>query len=69
MKSSVTLIATALLAAVLDGRAQSVRTFTIDDAWGRDAVIFRVTAPLEEIVGTTNEVTEAPRRRLSSRSI
>ena len=35
----------------------SVREFTIDDAWGRDTVQFRTTAPLEDIVGTTNQVT------------
>jgi len=34
-----------------------VREFTVDDAWGRDTVQFRTTAPLEDIVGTTNEVT------------
>ena len=35
----------------------AVREFTLDDAWGRDTVQFRTTAPLEDIVGTTNEVT------------
>ena len=34
-----------------------VREFTVDDAWGRDTVQFRTTAPVEDIVGTTNEVT------------
>lgn len=34
-----------------------VREFRIDDAWGRDTVQFRTTAPLEDIVGTTNGVT------------
>ena len=34
-----------------------VREFTIDDAWGRDTVQFRTSAPLEDIVGTTNGVT------------
>lgn len=31
--------------------------FKVDDAWGRDTVQFRTTAPLEDIVGTTNQVT------------
>lgn len=34
-----------------------VREFRVDDAWGRDTVQFRTAAPLEEIVGTTNQVT------------
>jgi polyisoprenoid-binding protein YceI len=29
----------------------------VDDAWGRDSVQFRTTAPLEDILGTTNQVT------------
>jgi len=29
----------------------------VDDAWGRDSVQFRTTAPLEDIIGTTNQVT------------
>ncbi|HYK42712.1 MAG TPA: YceI family protein [Thermoanaerobaculia bacterium] len=37
--------------------AAGVREFTVDDAWGRDTVEFRTTAPLEDIVGTTNQVT------------
>jgi polyisoprenoid-binding protein YceI len=37
--------------------AAGVHEFTVDDAWGRDTVEFRTTAPLEDIVGTTNEVT------------
>jgi polyisoprenoid-binding protein YceI len=36
--------------------AAAVREFRIDDAWGRDTVEFRTSAPLEEIVGTTNHV-------------
>src|SRR5262245_2494286 len=35
----------------------AVQEFKIDDAWGRDTVQFRTSAPVEEIVGTTNEVT------------
>ena len=49
-----------LLAGVLQAQTQpaaGVREFTVDDAWGRDTVQFRTTAPLEDIVGTTNEVT------------
>ena len=37
--------------------AVAVREFRIDDAWGRDTAEFRTSAPLEEIVGTTNRVT------------
>lgn len=33
------------------------RAFRIEDAWGRDTVEFRTSAPMEEIVGTTNRVT------------
>ena len=33
-----------------------LREFTVDDAWGRDTVEFRTTAPIEDIVGTTNQV-------------
>ena len=34
-----------------------VLEFRVDDAWGRDTVRFHTTAPLEDIVGTTNQVT------------
>ena len=34
-----------------------VQEFQIGDAWGRDTVQFRTTAPLEDIVGTMNAVT------------
>lgn len=37
--------------------AGAVREFRIEDAWGRDTVEFRTSAPLEEIVGTNNRVT------------
>jgi hypothetical protein len=58
MKVSATLAAAAsLLSVALAANAQTAREFKIDDAWGRDLVQFRTTAPLEEIVGTTNEVT------------
>lgn len=34
-----------------------VQEYRIRDAWGRDIVQFRTSAPMEEIVGTTNVVT------------
>lgn len=34
-----------------------VQEFRIGDAWGRDIVQFRTSAPMEEIVGTTNVIT------------
>lgn len=37
--------------------AAAVHQFRIEDAWGRDIVEFRTSAPLEEIVGTNNRVT------------
>jgi polyisoprenoid-binding protein YceI len=55
-----------VLAAPREGQAQSVREFKIDDAWGRDLVQFRTSAPLEEIVGTTNEVTGSVRLDLAA---
>ena len=62
MSLPIRLIGLALvLAGSLDAGAQTVREFKIDDAWGRDVVEFRTTAPLEEIVGTTNELTGAVR--------
>jgi polyisoprenoid-binding protein YceI len=36
--------------------AQTPVEFKIDDAWGRDTVRFETTAPVEDIVGTTNQV-------------
>lgn len=41
-------------AAAADAKVQE---FKIEDAWGRDTVQFRTTAPLEDIVGTMNAVT------------
>jgi polyisoprenoid-binding protein YceI len=35
----------------------TVQEFQVRDAWGRDTVQFRSSAPLEEIVGTTNQLT------------
>lgn len=43
--------------ALLGAPDPAVREFRIEDAWGRDVVEFRTSAPLEEIVGTTNRVT------------
>jgi hypothetical protein len=37
--------------------AGTVRQFTVDDAWGRDTVQFQTTAPMEDIIGTSNQVT------------
>jgi polyisoprenoid-binding protein YceI len=34
----------------------TVWEFKVDDAWGRDTVQFFTTAPLEDIVGTTNQL-------------
>jgi polyisoprenoid-binding protein YceI len=46
-----------LLSAVsLHAQATGPRDFKVDDAWGRDVVEFRASAPMEEIVGTTNEI-------------
>src|SRR5437870_8336153 len=47
----------AFLAAAAIGSSQTVVEFKVDDAWGRDAVQFATTAPVEDIVGTTNQVT------------
>src|SRR5450631_3435730 len=30
--------------------------FKVDDAWGRDTVQFLTAAPLEDIIGTTNQI-------------
>jgi hypothetical protein len=49
-----------LLVAVALGSAVASRAFAvefrIDDAWGRDTVQFRTTAPLEDVVGSTNQI-------------
>ena len=37
--------------------AAGVREFRVGDAWGRDTVQFLTSAPVEDIVGTTNQVT------------
>jgi hypothetical protein len=67
MKVSATLAAAAaILSATLSTSAQTAREFKIDDAWGRDLVQFRTTAPLEEIVGTTNELTGQVRLDLAA---
>ena len=66
------LLAASLLARPVHGQdaaaAEGVRSFAVDDAWGRDTVQFRTTAPLEDIVGTTNQVSgvlKADRRNLT----
>jgi polyisoprenoid-binding protein YceI len=70
MKTTAGIVGTTLLAvrAALGVPPEpAVREFRIDDAWGRDIVEFRTSAPLEEIVGTTNRVTgvlKADPRRL-----
>ena len=57
MKRTLTVGAVVLMcAASLHGQGAAVREFKVDDAWGRDVVQFRTTAPMEEIVGTTNEI-------------
>jgi len=35
---------------------QTPAEFKIDDAWGRDSVRFETTAPVEDIVGTNNQI-------------
>ena len=35
----------------------AVRQFTVDDAWGRDTIQFQTSAPMEDIIGTSNQVT------------
>ena len=50
-----------VVSGTLQARAQTIREFTIDDAWGRDLVQFKTSAPLEDIVGTTNELTGSVR--------
>jgi len=44
-------------AALAQSDAGSVKQFAVDDAWGRDAVQFTTTAPMEDIIGTSNQVT------------
>jgi polyisoprenoid-binding protein YceI len=44
-------------AAAPPAAGSKVQEFKIEDAWGRDTVQFRTTAPLEDIVGTMNAVT------------
>ena len=80
MKPPVALgIASLVFAASLHAQIRGVREFKVDDAWGRDAVQFRATAPMEEIVGTTDEIVgmvrvdpgavRSPRTRRDSTSI
>jgi polyisoprenoid-binding protein YceI len=58
----VVLLATLALRSSLTGQAgqagtSGIQEFRVDDAWGRDTVQFRTSAVLEDIVGTTNQVT------------
>ena len=43
------------LGSAIASRAFAVE-FRIDDAWGRDTVQFRTTAPIEDVVGSTNQI-------------
>jgi polyisoprenoid-binding protein YceI len=59
-RTSIVLGTAFALAGVLSGQPapeRGVREFKVDDAWGRDSVQFRTTAPLEDITGTTNQIT------------
>src|SRR5262249_47581873 len=47
----------AALAVAQAGPSDTVQEFKVRDAWGRDSVQFRSSAPLEEIIGTTNQLT------------
>ena len=51
-----TLLVFAAACAALEARAQTPTEFKIDDAWGRDTVRFETTAPIEDIVGTNNQI-------------
>jgi polyisoprenoid-binding protein YceI len=55
----IVLLATGALRSSLAGRPDTgdVQQFKVDDAWGRDTVQFKTSAVLEDIVGTTNQVT------------
>jgi len=60
MRTLAGIVLSGLVAASAAGQASpaaAVQEFKVADAWGRDAVEFKSGAPLEEIVGTTNEVT------------
>jgi len=56
MRRSLLMAAAACLALALRASAQTPTEFKIDDAWGRDTVRFETTAPVEDIVGTNNQV-------------
>ena len=51
-----TLLALASLGVAAAMAAQTPVDFRIDDAWGRDSVRFETTAPVEDIVGTNNQI-------------
>ncbi|MDQ6894182.1 MAG: YceI family protein [Acidobacteriota bacterium] len=54
MKRILLSVAAAFLAVRASG--QTPTEFKIDDAWGRDSVRFETTAPVEDIVGTNNQI-------------
>src|SRR3979411_2849160 len=54
MKRILLVLAWAFVAA--RGSGQTPTEFKIDDAWGRDSVRFETTAPVEDIVGTNNQI-------------
>jgi polyisoprenoid-binding protein YceI len=54
MKKVLWILAGSLLAVCASG--QTPTEFKIDDAWGRDSVRFETTAPVEDIVGTNNQI-------------
>jgi polyisoprenoid-binding protein YceI len=59
-RTAIAFIAGHLLCRLALARAEppgGVLQFTVDDAWGRDTVQFKTTAPMEDIIGTTNQVT------------
>jgi polyisoprenoid-binding protein YceI len=59
-RTAIAFFAAHLLCGVALARPEPVGAilqFTVDDAWGRDAVQFKTTAPMEDIIGTTNQVT------------
>lgn len=56
MKKTFFSLATVLLLAGLTGLAQAPKEFKVFDPMGRNVVQFRTSAPLEDIVGTTNQI-------------
>jgi len=56
-KATLTLIAVALISGAAPLAAQELQKFLVDDPAGRNTITFESEAPLEDIVGTTNQVT------------